>query len=207
MILDNIIIEFDRIVKNLFTEPSSIRAHPDKDIEEYELNPDEKKQVIGLMRINHCGEICAQALYQGQSITTRDKTTRDAFKQAAHDETEHLAWTKHRITELGGRTSVLNPLFYAGSLAIGVTAGILGDKWNLGFLEETERQVEAHLDNHLEKLNPHDKKSRVILTQMKEDEIGHAEMAHNYGASELPLPVKLLMKLSSNLMTKTVYYI
>lgn len=205
--LDNFIIEFDKVVKTLFTEPTSTRPHPDNNLSEPELTDEEKKHVIGLMRINHCGEICAQGLYQGQAITTRDKCNKEAFQEAAYEETEHLAWTEHRIKELGGRTSILNPLYYGASLAMGITAGILGDKWNLGFLEETERQVEAHLNEHLEILPYKDLKSKAILQQMRDDEIGHAEMAHNYGAATLPKPVKLLMKLSSKVMTKTTYFI
>lgn len=205
--LDNLIIEIDKIIKTLLTEPVSLRPHPDKDIEDTELSEVDKKHIISLMRINHCGEVCAQALYQGQSITTKNKSTKKAFDKAASEETEHLAWTKHRINELGGTTSVLNPLFYAGSLLIGIGAGILGDRWNLGFLEETERQVEAHLDNHLDKINPKDEKSKAILLQMKNDEMKHAEMAHNYGAAKLPVLVRILMKISSTAMTKTSYYI
>ncbi|MFN8769642.1 MAG: 2-polyprenyl-3-methyl-6-methoxy-1,4-benzoquinone monooxygenase [Neisseriaceae bacterium] len=205
--LDNLIIEFDKALKTLFSEPVSVRTHPDSLIEESDLSESDKKHAISLMRVNHCGEVCAQALYQGQAITTSDKSTKIAFKKAADEETEHLAWTKHRITELGGRTSILNPLFYFGSLTIGITAGIMGDKWNLGFLEETERQVEAHLESHLDKINPEDSKSMAILQQMKEDEIKHAEMAHNYGAAQLPRPIKLLMTAFSKIMTKTTYYI
>ena len=157
------------------------------------------------MRINHCGEVCAQGLYQGQALTARDKSNQQALDHAAYQETEHLAWTEQRIQELGGKTSLLNPLFYVGSLAIGVSAGILGDKWNLGFLEETEKQVEAHLSDHLEKLPEHDNKSRAILEQMKIDEIEHAHMAHDFGAAELPAPVKTLMKLTSKIMTSAAY--
>ena len=204
--IDKIIVEFDKVGKTLFTKANSSRPHPDKNIEETELSDTEKKDIIGLMRINHCGEMCAQGLYLGQSITTREQFNREAFAQAAQEETEHLAWLSHRIKELDGNTSILNPLFYLGSIALGVTAGILGDKWNLGFLEETERQVEAHLEHHLDIIPPQDLKSKAILQQMKTDELGHAEMAHNYGAAELPKPVKLLMKLSSKVMTKATYY-
>jgi len=205
--LDKAIVEFDKVLKNLFHKPVSKRAHPDESIEDGEYTKEERRHIIGLMRINHCGEVCAQGLYQGQALTTRDKTNQEAFNHAAEEETEHLAWTEHRIHELGGKTSMLNPLFYAGSLAIGVTAGILGDKWNLGFLEETEKQVESHLTEHLDKLPLHDNKSRAILTQMREDEIKHAHMAHDNGAAELPAPVKAIMKLSSKIMTKTTYHI
>ncbi len=205
--LDKIIIEFDKVIKTLFTSPTSTRAHPDNNLNEQDLTDEEKKHIIGLMRINHCGEVCAQGLYQGQAITTRESFNKEAFAHAAHEETEHLAWTEHRIKELGGKTSILNPLYYGVSLAIGITAGILGDKWNLGFLEETERQVEAHLNEHLDIIPYKDLKSKAILQQMRDDEIGHAEMAHNYGAARLPTPIKLLMKISSKVMTKTTYYI
>ena len=204
---DNLIIQADKILKNLFHKPVSIRPHPDETIAECEFTEEEQKHIIGLMRINHCGEICAQGLYQGQAITARDKTHKDAFEHAAYEEVEHLAWTEQRIHELGGRTSLLNPLFYAGSLAIGITAGIFGDKWNLGFLEETEKQVGNHLADHLTKLPKHDNKSRAILQQMYDDEARHAHMAHEYGAAELPTGIKKLMKLSSVVMTKSTYRI
>ncbi|MCE2705897.1 MAG: 2-polyprenyl-3-methyl-6-methoxy-1,4-benzoquinone monooxygenase [Proteobacteria bacterium] len=205
--LDKIITELDTVIKNLFTQPVSVRPHPDKNLSEGDLTDKEKKHISSLMRINHCGEICAQGLYQGQSITSRNSTIKNTFKQAAFEETEHLAWTKKRIEELGGHISILNPLFYAGSLAIGITAGILGDKWSLGFLEETEYQVEAHLNKHLNEIPSTDEKSKAILTQMKEDEMSHAEMAHNHGAAALPSPVKFMMQMFSKVMTKTTYYI
>lgn len=205
--LDKAIVEVDKILKHLFHKPLSNRAHPDESIADCDFSEQERKHVIGLMRINHCGEICAQGLYQGQALTARDKSHKESFEHAAYEEVEHLAWTEQRILELGGRTSILNPLFYAGSLAIGVGAGILGDKWNLGFLEETEKQVEGHLTDHLEKLPPHDNKSRAILEQMREDEIKHAHMAHDYGAAELPDVVKKMMKLTSKVMTGAAYKI
>ncbi len=161
--------------------------------------------MVGLMRINHCGEICAQALYQGQALTSRDPAVRDALRVAADEETEHLAWTEQRIAELGGRKSLLNPLWYAGSLSLGVFAGLLGDQWNLGFLAETERQVEAHLDSHLSMLPAQDGRSRAIVYQMRLDEIQHAEMAIHHGAAELPAPAKLAMKLMSKVMTGAAY--
>lgn len=204
---DNAIIEIDKFFKTLFHKPISTRPHPDNSISDQEFTSAEKKHIIGLMRINHCGEVCAQGLYQGQALTARDKSNQQALDHAAYQETEHLAWTEQRIHELGGKTSLLNPLFYVGSLAIGVSAGILGDEWNLGFLEETEKQVEAHLSDHLEKLPEHDNKSRAILEQMKVDEIEHAHMAHDFGAAELPTPVKALMKLTSKIMTASVYRI
>jgi ubiquinone biosynthesis monooxygenase Coq7 len=205
--IDNLIIELDKFVKTIFANPVSERPHPDAKVDEAQLSDADKNQAISLMRVNHCGEVCAQALYQGQAITSHNDKTKAALSQAAAEETEHLAWTKKRINELGGKTSILNPLFYLGSLTIGMTAGLIGDKWNLGFLKATEEQVEAHLNDHLEKINPNDTKSRAILEQMREDEIRHAEMATNQGASDLPLPVKLAMKIASKIMTKTTYYI
>jgi len=205
--LDKIIIEVDKIVKTLFTPAISKRAHPDSDVEEGQLSVAEKKHVLGLMRVNHCGEICAQGLYQGQALTARDKSNQESFQHAAFEEIEHLAWTEHRIHELGGRASLLNPLFYVGSLAMGISAGVVGDRWNLGFLAETEHQVGAHLASHLEQLPKADNKSRAILQQMKEDEAHHEDMANNYGAADLPPPVKKIMELTSKVMTKVTYYI
>ena len=203
--LDQLIIEFDRGVRTLFASAVSSRAHPDETLPEAEMTEAERQHALGLMRVNHCGEVCAQALYQGQSLTARNAEAREALKHAAFEEVEHLAWTERRIQELGGRPSVFNPLWYTGSLAIGVAAGLLGDKWNLGFLEETEYQVEAHLNSHLQELPPQDEKSRAIVKQMRDDEVKHAEMAHQYGAAKLPLPVRHLMQLTSKLMTSASY--
>jgi ubiquinone biosynthesis monooxygenase Coq7 len=146
-------------------------------------------------------------LYQGQALTCRDPHIRLALKNAAHEETEHLAWTEHRLLELGGRTSLLNPVWYLGALAIGMAAGKVSDAWSLGFLAETERQVEAHLDHHLRELPTQDGRSRAIVAQMRLDEIAHAETAVRLGARELPLPTVLLMKLASRTMTRTAYHL
>lgn len=207
MLIDKIIIEMDKIVKTLTVKAVSSRLHPDAGLDESCLSDSEKTHSLGLMRVNHCGEICAQGLYQGQALTSRSKDNREAFEQAAFEETEHLAWTEQRIHELGGKVSVLNPLFYLGSLSMGVAAGIVGDKWNLGFLEETEHQVEQHLNEHLHQLPSSDIKSLAIVAQMRDDERKHAEMAHKYGAAKLPLLVRRLMKLSSGVMTKTTYHL
>lgn len=203
--LDKLIIEFDKVIKVLTTKPTSIREHPDNGLEELELTDKERQHSLGLMRVNHTGEICAQGLYQGQALTSRDKTNREAFEHAAYEEIEHLAWTEGRVQELGGKTSILNPLFYFGSLAIGISAGIVGDKWNLGFLEETERQVENHLTQHMNELPKNDVRSLAIVKQMKIDEAKHKEMAHDYGAAELPVLIRNLMLLSSKVMTFTTY--
>lgn len=205
--LDRFIIEFDKGLRTLFAPAQTLRPHPDENIAEAELTEAQRKQTLGLMRVNHCGEICAQALYQGQSLTARNPAAKEALKHAAWEEVEHLAWTERRIHELGGRPSIFNPIWYTGSLAMGVAAGMLGDKWNLGFLEETEYQVEAHLNEHLETLPLQDEKSRAIVTQMRDDEVKHAEMAHEHGAAPLPAPVKTLMHLTSQVMKKSSYWI
>ncbi len=203
--MDRLILEFDRALRALAAPARSQRPIPGGEQPEPLLDETERRHVIGLMRVNHCGEICAQALYQGQALTSRDPEVREALRTAADEETEHLAWTEGRIAELGGRRSVLNPLWYLGSLSLGVAAGILGDRWNLGFLAETERQVEAHLDSHLAVLPEQDGRSRAIVEQMRVDEIKHAEMATRFGAAELPVPIKAAMKLMGRVMTTTAY--
>lgn len=207
MDLDNIIIEFDRAVRTVFGPATTVRPVPGADLQEADLTDKERRHVAALMRIDHCGEICAQALYQGQALTSRDPSVAAALRQAAHEETEHLAWTEQRINELHGRKSLLNPLWYGGSLAMGVLVGKLGDAWNLGFLAETERQVGAHLTDHLTRLPPADEKSAQLLEQMRQDEISHAETAVDLGARELPLPAKVAMKWVSRLMTRTAYWV
>jgi ubiquinone biosynthesis monooxygenase Coq7 len=202
---DSVIIEFDRALRTLFASARSVRPVPGDTQPELGLDIRQRHHVVGLMRVNHCGEICAQALYQGQSLTSRDPAVREALRGAANEETEHLAWTERRIDELGGRKSLLNPLWYVGSLTLGLVAGALGDKWNLGFLAETERQVEAHLDGHLRSLPEGDLRSRAIVDQMRLDEIQHAETAVRYGAAELPELVKTAMKLMAKIMTGTSY--
>lgn len=207
MLTDILIKQVDTALRTLLAPAVSRRAHPDRDIADTPMNPKEKQHALGLMRVNHVGEVCAQALYAGQALTARDTTHRQAFAQAAQEEVEHLAWTAQRVKELGGHTSVLNPLWYAGSFVIGVGAGLLGDRWNLGFLEETEQQVTAHLDDHLGRLPVQDAKSRAIVAQMREDEQKHAQMAKHYGAAALPAPVRGAMKLSSRLMTGLSYHL
>jgi ubiquinone biosynthesis monooxygenase Coq7 len=167
----------------------------------------ERKNAAALMRVNHSGEICAQALYQGQALTARDPVVQQKLQQAAQEETEHLAWTARRVHELGGHLSLLNPFWYTGSLAIGAVAGLLGDKWNLGFLAETERQVGHHLQSHLDRLPQQDEKSRAIVAQMHADEVGHADMASSLGGAELPQPVQLAMKLNGKVMTGASYWV
>ena len=202
---DILIPELDKALRAVFVSAPTRRPMPGEDLPEAEMSEDEKRHVAALMRVNHCGEICAQALYQGQALSSRDPAIKRELEQAAWEETEHLNWTERRIAELGGRKSVFNPLWYAGSLAIGVVAGKFGDAWSLGFLAETERQVEGHLEGHKAILPAQDRKSWEVLEQMKVDEIRHAETASHYGARELPAPVRLAMKLSSKVMTKLSY--
>lgn len=201
MKLDDLIIGFDRGLRTLFAPARSMRPLPGEDLQDAEMSPPQRALAAALMRVNHTGEVCAQALYQGQALTVRDSGARAALEEAAREETEHLAWTEQRIAELGGRKSLLNPLFYAGSFAIGAAAGALGDRWNLGFLAETERQVVKHLEGHLARLPVQDRKSRAIVEQMREDEARHATTALRHGGAELPGPVKAAMQASSKLMT------
>jgi len=205
--LDGLIVEFDKGLRTLFSQAHSARAHPDADTPEADLSDSEKSKAAALMRVNHCGEICAQALYQGQAWTARDPQVQRKLGEAAREETEHLAWTAQRVSELGGHLSVLNPLWYTGSLAIGAIAGLLGDRWNLGFLAETERQVGEHLLSHLRKLPEKDVRSRAVVQQMYADETQHAAMAVQLGATELPLPVKLAMQFGGQVMTRTAYWV
>ncbi len=206
MLIDKLIQTFDTGLRTVFSEARPYRARPDEGIEAESVTDDEKSKVIALMRINHVGEVCAQALYSGQAFTSRSPQVVEELKDAAKEETDHLAWCESRIHELGGRKSLLNPLWYIGSFSIGAVAGAIGDKWNLGFLEETEQQVSAHLAGHLAELPEADKKTRAIIEQMHADELSHAQQAHHLGAAALPAPVKTMMKLSSTVMTKTAYY-
>ena len=196
----------DQALRTLSTTPTGTgRANPAQQREESELSEKEKRHTAGLMRINHAGEISAQALYQGQAFTARLPNVREKMEQAAIEENDHLIWCEQRLKELDSHKSVLNPLWYAGSFTIGALAGAAGDKWSLGFVVETEHQVVKHLDSHLESLPQKEDKSRAILEQMKEDELHHATMALESGAAELPKPIKLMMKLTSKVMTKTAY--
>ena len=199
--VDRLIVEFDKALRTVFAPARSVRPRPGHDLPESHLADEERALAAALMRVNHCGEICAQALYQGQAIMSGNEHARRALDKAAREETEHLAWTEQRIAELGGRKSLLNPLWYGGSLAIGMLAGAFGDRWNLGFLAETERQVDAHLSGHLDRLPAEDQRSRAIVAQMREDEVSHADTAVGLGAHELPAPVKAVMKAASRVMT------
>ena len=205
--IEKFIIGFDGALRTLLAPAQTVRTVPGKNFSENELTKEERRKSSALMRINHTGEVCAQALYQGQALTAKDAEVQRSLNQAACEEIEHLAWTEQRITELGGRKSLLNPIWYSGSFFIGAAAGMLGDKWNLGFLAETERQVESHLAKHLHSLPDQDKKSRAIVAQMQIDEAGHANAAMSHGGIDLPTPVKLVMRLGSKVMTKTTYWI
>lgn len=205
--IDQLILEFDKALRTVFAPARSVRPVPGDELPDAVLEDDERRHAAAMMRVNHVGEICAQALYQGQALMSRDPAIRESLQQASDEETEHLAWTERRIAELGGRKSLLNPLWYGGALAVGMVAGRFGDRWNLGFLAETERQVEAHLKGHLESLPAQDRKSRAIVEQMKADEVEHAETALRLGAQELPAPVKGVMKLAARVMTRTTYWV
>lgn len=203
--LDELIAGFDRGLRTVFAPAVSLRPVPGAELQDVELSAAEKRDAAALMRVNHVGEICAQALYHGQSITSSQPAIKAALEAAAREETEHLAWTETRIAELGGRKSLLNPLWYGGALAIGLAAGRFGDAWNLGFLAETERQVEAHLDGHSVRVSERDAKSRAIIEQMKEDEARHADTAIDLGARDLPALVKIAMKVAARAMTTVAF--
>ncbi len=207
MHIDNLIIQFDRILRTLHAPAATVRAVPGSDLPDVTLSDAERAETASLMRVNHCGEICAQALYQGQALTAREESIRDELQRAAAEETEHLAWTERRIAELGGRKSLLNPLWYAGSLAIGMLAGRAGDRWNLGFLAETEHQVEAHLKRHLARVRSDDRRTRAILEQMVEDEARHAHTATSLGGAELPAVVRTGMRWMGRAMTTLAHRI
>jgi ubiquinone biosynthesis monooxygenase Coq7 len=205
--LDRLIIPLDRALRTLFAPATSTRPTPGEVLDEPALTSPQRALAGGLMRVNHTGEICAQALYEGQLLVARDAEVRQLLARAAVEETEHLAWTEQRLRDLGAEKSLLDPLFYAGSYALGAAAGLLGDRWSLGFLAETERQVEQHLDDHLHRLPQADARSRAILEQMRADEGGHAVAAQRQGAHALPLPVRLAMRVASKVMTGTTRWI
>lgn len=205
---DRMLIGFDTALRTLFGRPQvTERANPADRVEDAEMSEVERDLAARLMRINHTGEVCAQALYQGQALTAKLPEIRDSMERAAREENDHLAWCENRLDELDNRKSLLNPFWYAGSFLIGATAGLAGDRWSLGFVAETEHQVEAHLNDHLGRIPIQDRKSIAILEQMKEDEIHHATVALEAGGAVLPAVIKSAMKLTSKLMTKSVYYL
>jgi len=206
--LDQIIAGLDQALRTVFGQPQTTgRPSPAEATPEADLTSDERAESGRLMRVNHTGEVCAQALYQGQSMTARLEHVRDSMEQAAREENDHLAWCERRIRELEDHPSYLNPLWYTGSLALGALAGIAGDKWSLGFVAETERQVVQHLDDHFNRLPVTDTRSQKILEKMREDESRHGTVAMEAGGIELPEPVKDLMRVASRVMTTTSYWI
>jgi ubiquinone biosynthesis monooxygenase Coq7 len=199
--IDRAIIEFDRALRAIAGSQRAERPSPAAQVAEGELDDVDRAHSAALMRVNHVGEVCAQALYQGQALTARDAGTRTSLERAAREEADHLAWSAERIRELGGRPSLLNPLWYAGALGLGIGAGLLGDRWSLAFLAETEHQVEQHLRGHLERLARADARTRAVVETMRSDEARHRETAISLGAAELPEPAKLVMRAMAKVMT------
>ena len=208
-LLDSFIKSVDGAIQTVFPPQNrqTQRPSPAQSIKDVELSLQEQKQIAGLMRVNHAGEVCAQALYQGQAATARLTKIKKQMEQAALEEVDHLAWCEQRLSELNSTVSILNPLWYMGSFAIGALAGLAGDKISLGFVAETERQVTAHLTSHLQQLPADDLKSKAVLESMKEDELSHAITAVEAGGIELPFVIKSLMTLTSKIMTRTSYYL
>lgn len=207
-VADQTLTAIDRALRTTFGTPVGSRPYPvDTAAPPQELTPAQSELAAALMRVNHVGEVCAQALYEAQALGTPDSQLRQVFLRSAAEEVDHLAWTQRRIDELGGRTSLLKPLWFAGAFAIGLVAARMGDRVSLGFMEETERQVEAHLDSHLERLPAADTASRAVIEQMKADEVRHADKAVELGGAPLPLPVRLAMKLAARVMTTTAHYV
>jgi len=205
--IDRFIVGFDRALRTLSGLAQSARAMPGAALPEPELTPAERRHAAGLMRVNHTGEVCAQALYAAQALVARDPAIGTRFAQAAREEEEHLAWTQARLRDLDDRPSLLNPLWYAGSFAIGTLAGLAGDAVNLGFVVETERQVEEHLTGHLEQLPDQDERSRAIVEQMRDDESRHGAMALEAGGIALPIPVRFAMRATASVMKAVAYRI
>jgi ubiquinone biosynthesis monooxygenase Coq7 len=207
LMIDPVLTAADAALRTLFARPHATRATPTPSQAPGEMSEAERREAGALMRVNHVGEVCAQALYTAQAAVTRDPALRAHFIEAAHEETDHLAWTRQRLDELGARPSLLNPLWYAGAFGLGLVAGRLGDPLSLGFVAETERQVEAHLDSHLDRLPPGDSASKAVVEQMKLDEARHASQAVDAGAAELPAPAKALMRVASRVMTTLAHRI
>ena len=207
LMIDSVLTAADSALRTLFARPHATRATPAPSLVTCELSEADRREAGALMRVNHVGEVCAQALYTAQAAVARDPALRAHFMEAAHEETDHLAWTRQRLDELGARPSILNPLWYAGAFGLGLVAGRLGDPLSLGFVAETERQVEAHLDSHLDRLPPGDSSSRAVVEQMKLDEARHASQAVDAGAAELPAPAKALMRVASRVMTTLAHRI
>jgi ubiquinone biosynthesis monooxygenase Coq7 len=204
--LDLAIGEIDKLIKNLTLPPSPSRAAPEPEAVT-QLSEADRRESLRLMRVNHAGEVAAQALYHGQALTAGDPKVKEAMQQAAREEVDHLAWCEARLKELKGRPSILNPIWYLGSLTIGAIAGALGDNLSLGFIAETEKQVESHLRDHLDRLSPKDSRSRAILEQMTRDEMQHGAKATSMGGKALPFPITLAMRATSRLMTRGSYWV
>jgi ubiquinone biosynthesis monooxygenase Coq7 len=205
--IDTLLISADNALRTVFGRHQSARPQPSSNGEAPMLSEEERRLAGALMRVNHVGEVCAQALYAAQAITTQDPALRAHFEEAARDETDHLAWTERRLDELGDRTSWLNPLWYAGAFGIGLLAGRLSDRISLGFVVETERQVEQHLESHLDRLPANDVASRRIVEQMRDDEVRHAVQAERAGGVPLPAPVRWGMRAAAKVMTTTAHYL
>ncbi|MDQ2994701.1 MAG: 2-polyprenyl-3-methyl-6-methoxy-1,4-benzoquinone monooxygenase [Pseudomonadota bacterium] len=205
--LDTVLIQVDQGLRSLFGKPVARRVNPAHSESTRLLTPEEQRLSAGLMRINHVGEVCAQALYAGQAITARSAETRAKMREAADEEIDHLAWCQERLNDLNSHTSYLNPFWYAGSFAMGIAAGLIGDKWSLGFVAETEQQVVRHLMSHLRELPANDVQSRVIVEQMRQDEAKHATAAFAAGGAELPSMVKYSMTAMSKMMTSIAYWV
>ncbi|MGH8704606.1 MAG: 2-polyprenyl-3-methyl-6-methoxy-1,4-benzoquinone monooxygenase [Burkholderiales bacterium] len=205
--LDRLVTGFDSALRTLAAVHRAERPSPARAQPEGELDAGARAQAAALMRVNHVGEVCAQALYQGQALTAREPDHRRALERAAREEEDHLAWSAERIRELGGRPSLLNPLWYAGSFAIGIAAGAAGDRWNLAFLAETERQVEEHLSGHLQRLSPEDRCTRVVVEAMRADEAKHRASAIALGAADLPAPLRVGMRALARVMTAVAYHV
>ena len=207
-LLDRFIIELDTALRSVVGGANAHRQPPGADVHsEVILESSEREHAAGLMRVNHVGEVCAQALYQSQKLFARNPEIQEMLHHSGQEEMDHLAWCETRLHELGSHTSYLNPFWYAGSFAIGMVAGLAGDKWSLGFVAETEKQVENHLESHLEKLPQNDHRSRAIVDQMRLDEIEHGQAAVQAGGASLPRPVQQMMKAMSKIMTTSAYKI
>ncbi len=204
---DRVLLGLDEALRTVCAPALAQRPLPAPDLSDAGLEARDKSETARLMRVNHAGEVAAQALYRGHALSAEKPEVRAHMERAAAEENDHLAWCEQRVRELGGRTSVLNPVWYAGSFAIGLVSGLAGDKWSLGFVAETERQVVRHLDGHLARLSQEDARSRAILQAMREDEAAHATQAVEAGAAELPPPMKKLMALTARVMTGTAYWL
>lgn len=206
-LIDRLVSDLDQAVRTILPPTKAAQTHPGVGYDDLGLTEKQRRQSAGLMRVNHAGEVSAQALYRGQALVSRNDKVRSTLEQAAQEEYQHLDWCNQRLRELDSKPSRLTPIWYGGSYAIGLLAGMAGDPWSLGFVSETERQVIRHLEGHLDRLAPQDRRSRGILLQMQSDEARHGEAARQAGGRELPLPARLLMRITSKVMTSVAYYV